>query len=325
MKICPKCGSKNSNNNRHCANCGVNLDEGKRTGKIKISPVLALAIGVAVGIAIGGWVFMKGNKSNKPKENAANTELETTTTVTSETDVEQEEEKELVPRVEPSALSDSWEEIIAAIEDGTYKEKYIIGDTKEINLGSEGTITMKLVAMDSDELADNSGNASMSWVATNLLNTEYAMNKEDTIEGGWPKSCLRMWLNSDILNLFPKEVANKIKLVKKYSYSFSPKMETISSEDRIWIPSCREIFGKDGGDEETGPTYSEAFPNRDSWQMCHLGSTERTNWMLRSAMLLNGGTKGFIEGSSGGYYKSELNYEIVPGDSKSGIVIGFCL
>ena len=60
------------------------------------------------------------------------------------------------------ALTDSREEIIAASKDGTYKERYRTGDTKELDLGEEGIIHMKLVAMDADdadELADGSGSA----------------------------------------------------------------------------------------------------------------------------------------------------------------------
>lgn len=73
-------------------------------------------------------------------------------------------------------ITDSWDEIIAAVNDGTYKSKYKIGNYKALDLGSEGTVNMQIVAKDKEALADGSGNAPLSWLSMELLSTSHRMN-----------------------------------------------------------------------------------------------------------------------------------------------------
>ena len=212
-------------------------------------------------------------------------------------------------------ISDSWEEIIAAGKDGTYIDKYQIGDTKELDLGEEGVIEMELVAFDADELADGSGKAHMTWIAKNLLNTEHAMNEEITNEGGWPASDMCVWLQDSILPLFPDTVRSNIKEVKKYSYSYSDE-GTISSSDKIWIPSSREVFGEDNSDEDSGPEYLTAFSDAASRIKRRAG--EPYWWWLRTAS--DDYDYYFNCVYYGGSARSD-DYAIFV----SGVAVGFCL
>ena len=52
--------------------------------------------------------------------------------------------------VEVAEITDSWDTIIANIDNGTYSTKYKIGNYKPLDLGTEGTINMQIVAMDAD-------------------------------------------------------------------------------------------------------------------------------------------------------------------------------
>lgn len=222
-------------------------------------------------------------------------------------------------------LDDSWAEIVAAGEDGTYRERYHIGNIKELDLGEEGTITMKLVAMDADELAYDNGYAPMTWVAEDLLNTEQCMNLEDTISGGWPASYMRDWLRDDILPLFPEEVRDSIKVVNKYSYD--SEVGTVCSPDSLWIPSAREIFGEDYSDEEKGTDYTDVFREEESWIKYHIGDSDPSLWYLRSAVTYNDGDEGFLEGSDGGRYNrpNKKGSFYILSDVELGVLIGFCL
>ena len=216
---------------------------------------------------------------------------------------------------DPGPISDSWEEIIAAGEDGTYIDKYQIGDTKELDLGEEGVIEMELVAFDADKLVDGSGKAHMTWIAKDLLNTEHVMNEELTNDGGWPASDMRIWLQDSILPLFPDTVRSNIKEVKKYSYSYSG-FGTISSSDKIWIPSRREVFGASDSYEDSGPEYLTAFPDKTSRIKRRAG--EPYWWWLRSVpsgyyIYFNGVTD---DGS---------DWEGINADSVYGVAVGFCL
>ena len=211
-------------------------------------------------------------------------------------------------------ISDSWEEIIASGEDGSYIEKYRIGDTKELDLGEEGVIEMELVAFDTDELADGTGKAHMTWIAKNLINTEQVMNTEDTNTGGWPESRMRTWLRDSVLPLFPDTLLSNIREVKKYSYYDG---RTLSSSDTIWIPSRRELYGALDSQEEGGPEYIMAFPDDDSRSKRKVDYSIPSKWWLRSASSNDDSGFCFVndDGSSSRIKKADNNY---------GVAIGFC-
>lgn len=73
-------------------------------------------------------------------------------------------------------ITDSWEEILAAVANGTYKTKYQVGDTKILDVGSEGSVCMQIAAFDADTLADGTGKAPISWISEQLLITSHRMN-----------------------------------------------------------------------------------------------------------------------------------------------------
>lgn len=81
-------------------------------------------------------------------------------------------------------IADSWEEILAAVADGTYKTKYQVGDTKILDVGSEGSVCMQIAAFDVDTLADGSGKAPISWISEQLLITSKRMNPALVSTGG---------------------------------------------------------------------------------------------------------------------------------------------
>ena len=214
------------------------------------------------------------------------------------------------------SIADSWEEIIASVNDGTYSGKYKIGDTKELDLGEEGVIMMELVAFDTDELADGSGKAAMTWIAKDLLNTVHVMNAELTSEGGWPASDLRAWMQESVLPLFPEEVSSNIKEVMKYSYSYSDS-QTISSSDKIWIPGRKEVFGEEVSQELEGPEYLNVFPDDASRIRKHIDASEPICWWIRSAAGNYDANFDFVDTEGTGTYVSDAWAEY-------GVVVGFC-
>ena len=76
--------------------------------------------------------------------------------------------------LEVAEITDSWADIITAIEAGT--ATYKVGNYKDLDLGAQGTIRMQIVGKGVDPLADNTGNAATSWVAIPLLATTKRMN-----------------------------------------------------------------------------------------------------------------------------------------------------
>lgn len=158
----------------------------------------------------------------------------------------------------------NWEAVFKTIEAGTYKDVYRIGDLIPLDLGSEGVINMRIIAFDTDNLADGSGKAPITWMATAPLTTTHRWNpavvqnddgsyKEGTGSiGGWGKSELRTYLNDTVKALIPANVRNAIKEVTKNSRSYDTSknvVETISN-DYLWPFSNYEL-------KHIAPSYIE--------------------------------------------------------------------
>lgn len=78
--------------------------------------------------------------------------------------------------LEVAEIEDSWDEILAAVANGTAASLYKIGNYKPLDLGSEGIVNMQIAAKGKDVLADGSGNATLTWISKELLKTSHRMN-----------------------------------------------------------------------------------------------------------------------------------------------------
>ena len=229
---------------------------------------------------------------------------------------------------EPGVITDSWEEIIASTEDGTYKTKYNIGDTKELDLGSEGIVDMQIVAFDADELADGSGTAAITWISKQLLKSDHRMNPDrenDSSDsskyklgtgsiGGWEQSEMRTWLNDTIKSMIPTTVQTAIKPVKKYSTSYDVSGNWIKDSetiDEVWIPSIRELYNADWS-ESVGPRYSEI--DRIKYKD---GTSTPSVWWMRSAFSYS--TNNFMTVGEDGHNYIAANIQELP------VALGFCI
>lgn len=216
-------------------------------------------------------------------------------------------------------ITESWEEIFAAIADGTYKTRYSIGDYKALDLGDEGLINMQIAAFDADELADGSGKASITWVTRELLNTKHRMatSGSNSAVDGFPKSEMRTYLRGTILPLFPREVRVGIKNVKKYSAAYN-SLDQLTNRDgsteNIWLLSTREIDMLNR--ESNGPKYSEIFYDAASRIKKRTVDENASAWWTRSAS------------SKNQYYSvstSGINQSPFYGNTSSlGVAFGFC-
>ncbi len=97
------------------------------------------------------------------------------------------------PPVEVAEIADDWSTIIGYVNDGTYMDHYKIGNYKPLDLGTEGTVNMQIVAFDTDTKADGSGTAPISWLSKELLKTSKRWNPpikyvyDYRTTKGWPE------------------------------------------------------------------------------------------------------------------------------------------
>lgn len=225
-------------------------------------------------------------------------------------------------------ITDDWATILANIANGTYATKYAVGDTKSLDLGTEGVVNMQIAAMDADEKADGSGNAPITWVSEQLLATSHRINlllasttDEETGDevytegtgaiGGWEKSEMRTYLTETIKPLIPEEVRNAIVPVKKTQPAFdTAKISfTQTTTDTVWIPSFSEISGESS-------LYYGLFQNTSANRIkMKAGATSASNWWLRSAHYA-GDTFNSVNSSGSTGYVFPTN--------KYGVALGFC-
>lgn len=225
-------------------------------------------------------------------------------------------------------IEDTWAQIFAAIDNGTYKTKYHIGNYKPLDLGAEGVVNMQIVAIDKDVKADGTGTAPITWIGEKLLVTSRSMNPAlagDTGNrtigtgtiGGWEESAMRSWLKSTIKPLIPSEVRSRIVEVSKATYIYNSD-ETATKNaittDDVWIPSYREIFGSTSSESE-GIYYSGVFNSSTMRTKMKVNGSSATSWWLRSANNTNYfrgvGSSGWANG--GGYAYNSDN-----------VALGFC-
>ena len=185
-------------------------------------------------------------------------------------------------------ITDTWEQIVAAAQDGTYATKYHRHDYKTIDMGAEGTITYEIVGIDQD-VKENGDAVPLTFLAKQALATTHRMNPTYSAGtsgtgclGGYPECEMKTYLDTTIKPLLPEVVRTNLTPVVKHSIGFTASGEVfteMSSVETIWIPSTREIFGIY---ESTGPVYSPSTRIR-------YNGNDPIFWWLRSGSVTERG------------------------------------
>ena len=227
------------------------------------------------------------------------------------------------PAVEVVEITDSWETIISNASAGTV-DSYPLGAYKPLDLGTEGIVNMQIVAKGVDPLASGSGNAALTFVSKELLETTHRMNPTYQAgvdgtggAGGWEKCEMRTYLDETIKPLIPATVRNAIKPVTKYSCIYSVATNTfakdVETDDELWIPGEREIYGNTQC-ETKGAAYAQVFPDNEARCKAATGSS-MTRWWLRSVRY-----NGYWE-----YVATSGRNDNVAPTNTLGIALGFCI
>lgn len=211
-------------------------------------------------------------------------------------------------------ITDTWEQIFTAEDDGTYTSKYSVGDTKFVDINGI-PVCMQIAAIDGDELADGSGNAKITWLCKGYQG-KHNMNTTSTAKNGWVDSAMRQYLIDSILPNIDSTVKNRIKAVNKTYYD-ATSSSTKTSVDSVWIPSFREVgFGTDK--ENSGVIYSELFSDNNSrTKYASCTAVSASSWWLRSA---NSYSRFYFVHGNG----ASNGNNFTTADALDGVVFGFC-
>ena len=140
----------------------------------------------------------------------------------------------------------SWETIIAAAKyDNT--DKYHVGDTKTINMGSLGTHTIRIA---NKTKVSECYNTSFSETACGFvlefvdIVTIHRMNPTSTNTGSWPATELRTYLNEDLISTLPADLRYGIIKTRVISgHGNTDGTSNYTSTDKIYLAHSNELLG----------------------------------------------------------------------------------
>ncbi len=143
-----------------------------------------------------------------------------------------------------SFAEDTWETIAKNVKVGK-TNTYKVGDTKEVDLGSLGTHTVRIANMSECTNGETSETACGFVVEFTDIISEYVFNSTSTNVGGWKDSELRTYINETIYNTLPSDLQKIIAITKVISGHGSTVGEiNFETQDKIYLLSTKELFSK---------------------------------------------------------------------------------
>lgn len=210
---------------------------------------------------------------------------------------------------ENTEIEDSWNEIIQAVKDGTYVDKYSVGMTKPLTLSTGEVTLMEIVAMNLDKTIDGRP-ATISWLAKNPLSAYKPWCIYGSINSGYTYATIRLFLNDELYYQMPDEVKNALLSVEKKSGLNSGNSSYVTTTEKVWLASDDEVLNV----LTSGGIYCVAFPDNAS-RIKRLNGTSVTNWWLRSV----------YSSSNADYITSSGAVSYTSCGSNNYIVFGFCI
>ena len=225
----------------------------------------------------------------------------------------------------PILENNSWEIIKQASEEGVASSVWSIGDSKTVklngrvgNLNLSGYYECYIIGFDHNESVEGKGihfqfgrlsenDNDIAFIDSDypsLSSSGFVMNTQPNNIGGWASSHMRTIICTKFLNLLPDELQTAISPCKKYTDNVgggSSSSAITSTEDKIFLPSEFEIFGKisiSNPNEAEKQSQYEYYktPGRIT-RHSHLDGTTAVDCWLRSTRA----SDGFAMIERGGY------------------------
>ena len=208
---------------------------------------------------------------------------------------------------------DSWSTIAANVKSGN-TSKYNVGDTKEVDLGSFGTHTVRISNMSECTNGESSETACGFVVEFADIITTQEFSSSMTNVGGWRDSELRTYINGTIYNALPSELQSAIATTKVISgHGYTTGEENFETQDKLYLLSGHEVY-EDGtsrpisdSDTSYNNTKQLDYYKNQGVTSSYAGAIKQYNgsnlwWWLRSAY--SGNTSEFlcVVGTGGWFY-----------------------
>ena len=193
-----------------------------------------------------------------------------------------------------SFKDDPWSTIATNVKAGK-ASAYQVGDTKTVDMGSLGTHTVRVANTSTCTNGETSETACGFVVEFADIVSMQKMNSNRNV-GGWPASEMRTYVNGTIYNALPSDLQNVIATTTVVS-SHGPTSGEVNftSNDKLYLLSTKEVWGKDGTSNAISYDTAEAetrqldyYKNKGVTTSNYSGAIKQYNssnahWWLRSA------------------------------------------
>ena len=181
--------------------------------------------------------------------------------------------------------TDDWETIIDAIREGNGSE-YAVGSTKEVNLGTYGTHTLRIANTSTPSECSGTGfsQSACGFVLEFAdIITDHKMNDTDTNVGGWPATTMRTFVNNDIYNAIPSEIKNAIIDTTVVSSHGSTSGETnFTSTDKLYLLSTAEVWAQGSSNTISDDATRDVTRQLDYYKNLGTSTTNRSGAVKKS-------------------------------------------
>ena len=212
--------------------------------------------------------------------------------------------------------TDSWKTIVSAVRNNNIS-KYNVGDTKEIDMGSYGTHTLRIANTSTpSECSTNGFSQTACGFVLEFVDvvTMHAMNDTATNVGGWPATSMRMFVNNDIYNAIPSEIKNAIIDTTVVSGHGSDDSANFTSTDKLYLLATAEVWDKENSTTINYDTAQDITRQLDYYKKMNVTTSngseavkENDPWLRSSHS--NTDDRFYGVNSFGDEYDSEANIE----------------
>ena len=164
--------------------------------------------------------------------------------------------------------TDSWATIVASVK-ANNKRGYKVGDTKEIDLGTYGTHTLRIANTSTPSECSRAG---FSQTACGFvlefadIITTHTMNDTITNVGGWPATSMRTFVNNDIYNAIPSEIKNAIIDTTVVSGHGPNDTANFTSTDKLYLLSTAEVWSQGSSNTISNDTARDVTRQLDYYK-----------------------------------------------------------
>lgn len=277
--FCPKCGKENADGASFCGSCGAPLKQGAQANAADVpaegesGAVVASAsgngakkrglrkgiIGGIVAVVVIVIAIVVGMNAFGGNDSAADDSKAESTSNVETSEVKPQEESNPAKNLEDytwDELSKISEEIAKAPDENaaievakkynlTTKDGKLNGtQTKSVTLSNGVQTAVQIAGFAHDEKADG-GKAGITFIFKDSI-CKHNMYSSNTNAGGWEKSEMRSYLNSEGLSLLPSDLQQKIVSVNKLTNNVGQTQDLSSvtkTVDQFWLFSAVELCG----------------------------------------------------------------------------------